>query len=84
MYESIPCNFIVTLGRQLYKILEVESPTTISLIYAKKHSKVCNDPPRYDDKPHITSAILFFFLLKVCARVYKGNKHIRLCVATRR
>jgi hypothetical protein len=39
----------------------------------------CNDPPHYDDNPLITSAILFYFVflfLEVCARVYKGNKHI--------
>jgi hypothetical protein len=40
VYESIPHNVIITLGRQLYKILEVASPTDISLIYAKKCSKV--------------------------------------------
>jgi hypothetical protein len=44
---------------------------------------VCNDPPRYDDKPLKTSAFFFFFFFFfVCARVYKGNKYIRLCVAS--
>jgi hypothetical protein len=36
VYESKPRSFIITLGRQLYTIPEVASPTAISLIYAKK------------------------------------------------
>jgi hypothetical protein len=40
MYESRPRTIIITLGRQLYMILEVASPTTIYLISAKKCSKV--------------------------------------------
>jgi hypothetical protein len=40
VYESRPLSVIITLGRQLYKIPEVESPTIISLIFAKKCSKV--------------------------------------------
>ena len=35
VYESRPCNFIITLGRQLCRITEVVSPTTIYLISAK-------------------------------------------------
>jgi hypothetical protein len=35
VYESRPCNFIITLGRQLYRITEVVPPTTIYLISAK-------------------------------------------------
>jgi hypothetical protein len=40
LYDSKPRSVIITLGRQLYKIPEVASPTSISLIYAKKCSKV--------------------------------------------
>jgi hypothetical protein len=36
VYESRPHNVIITLGRQLYRILEVVSPTAISLIFAKQ------------------------------------------------
>jgi hypothetical protein len=40
VYESRPHSVIITLGRQLYMIPEVASPTAISLISAKKCSKV--------------------------------------------
>jgi hypothetical protein len=40
VYESRPRSVIITLGRQLYRIPEVASPTAISLISAKKCSKV--------------------------------------------
>jgi hypothetical protein len=40
VYESRPHSVIITLGRQLYRIPEVAPPTTISLISAKKCSKV--------------------------------------------
>jgi hypothetical protein len=40
LYESRPCSFIITLGRQLYRIPEVAPPTAISLISSKKCSKV--------------------------------------------
>jgi hypothetical protein len=40
VYESRPCSVIITLCRQLYKIPEVALPTSISLISAKKCSKV--------------------------------------------
>jgi hypothetical protein len=40
VYESKPHSFIITLGRQLYRIPEVASPTDISLISSKKFSKV--------------------------------------------
>jgi hypothetical protein len=40
VYESRPCSVIITLGKQLYRIPEVVSPTSIYLIYAKKCSKV--------------------------------------------
>ena len=35
VYESRPHSVIITLGRQLYRIPEVVSPTTIYLISAK-------------------------------------------------
>jgi len=40
MYESMTHVVIVTLGNKLYKISEVASPTTISLITAKQCSKL--------------------------------------------
>jgi hypothetical protein len=40
VYESRPCSVIITSGRQLYRIPEVELPTSISLISARKCSKV--------------------------------------------
>jgi hypothetical protein len=36
MYESRPCSVIITLGRQLYSIPEVELPTAISLVSTKQ------------------------------------------------
>jgi hypothetical protein len=40
LYESRPRSFIITLGRQLYRIQEVAPPTTISFISAKQWRKV--------------------------------------------
>jgi hypothetical protein len=40
VYESRPRSIIITLGRQLYRIPEVVSLTIVSLISAKKCSKV--------------------------------------------
>jgi hypothetical protein len=40
VYESRPRSVIITLGRQLYRIPEVAPPIAISLISAKKCSKV--------------------------------------------
>jgi hypothetical protein len=40
VYESRPHSVIITLGRKLYRIPKVASPTIISLISAKKCSKV--------------------------------------------
>jgi hypothetical protein len=40
VYESRPRSVIITLGRKLYRIPEVASPTAISLISAKQCSKV--------------------------------------------
>jgi hypothetical protein len=47
VYESRPHNVIITLGRQLYKILEVASPTAISLISAKQCSKVISQTGKF-------------------------------------
>jgi hypothetical protein len=40
VYESRPRSVIITLGRQLYRIPEVASPITISLISAKQCGKI--------------------------------------------
>jgi hypothetical protein len=40
LYESRPHSVIITLGRQLYMIPEVEPPTAIYLISAKQCNKV--------------------------------------------
>ena len=40
LYESQPRDVIVTLGNKLYKIPEVPLPATISLVTAKKCSKL--------------------------------------------
>jgi hypothetical protein len=40
VYKSRPRSVNITLGIQLYRILEIASPTTISLISAKKSCKV--------------------------------------------
>jgi hypothetical protein len=41
VYDSRPCCVIITLGRQLYRILEVVAiPTAISLTFSKQYSKV--------------------------------------------
>jgi hypothetical protein len=50
LYESRPRSFIITLGRQLYRIPEVASPTDVSLISAKQCSKVIS---------HIEKFVLF-------------------------
>lgn len=47
MYESRPCNVIITLGRQLYRIPDVAPPTAISLISAKKCSKVISQTENF-------------------------------------
>jgi hypothetical protein len=47
VYESRPCNVIINLGRQLYRIPKVVSPTTISLISAKKCSKVISQTEKF-------------------------------------
>ena len=47
MYESRPCSVIITLGRQLYRIPEVASPTTISLISIKQCNKVISQTEKF-------------------------------------
>jgi hypothetical protein len=47
VYESRPRSVIITLGRQLYKILEVAPPTAISLISSKKCSKVISQTEKF-------------------------------------
>jgi hypothetical protein len=47
VYESRPCIFIITLGRQLYRIPEVAPPTAISLISAKQWSKVISQTGKF-------------------------------------
>jgi hypothetical protein len=47
VYESIPRIFIITLGRQLYRIPEVAPPTAISLIFAKKWSKIISQTGKF-------------------------------------
>jgi hypothetical protein len=47
VYESRPHSVIITLGRQLYRIPEVAPPTTISLISAKKCSKVISQTEKF-------------------------------------
>jgi hypothetical protein len=53
VYDSRPCSFIITLGKKLYKIPEVEWPTIIYLTYPKKCSKVISH----------TRKFIFFFIL---------------------
>jgi len=40
MYESIPHTVIITLGRKIYRVLEVAPPISISLISTKQCSKI--------------------------------------------
>jgi hypothetical protein len=47
MYESRPYSIIITLGRQLYMIQEVAAPTVVSLIFAKKCSKVVSQTRKF-------------------------------------
>jgi hypothetical protein len=47
VYESRPLSVIITLGRQLYRILEVAPPTSISLISAKQCSKVISQTRKF-------------------------------------
>jgi hypothetical protein len=47
VYDSRPRSVIIILGRQLYRILEVASSTVISLIFAKKCSKVISQTGKF-------------------------------------
>jgi len=47
MYESRPRAIIVTLGNMLYRILEVASPTAMSLITAKQCSKLISKTGKF-------------------------------------
>ena len=47
MYESRPRAVIVTLGNKLYRIPEVAPPTTISLVTAKKCSKLISKAKKF-------------------------------------
>jgi hypothetical protein len=47
LYDSSPHSVIITLGRQLYRIPEVCMPTAISLISAKKCSKVISQTSKF-------------------------------------
>jgi hypothetical protein len=47
VYESRTHSVIITLGRQLYMILEVASPSNISLISAKKCSNLISQNKKF-------------------------------------
>jgi hypothetical protein len=47
VYEFRPCSVIITLGRQLYKIPEVVSPTVISLNSSNQCSKVISQTRKF-------------------------------------
>ena len=47
VYEFRPYIVIITLGVHLYRIPEVALPTTISLIFAKKCSKVISQTKNF-------------------------------------
>jgi hypothetical protein len=47
VYESRPHSVIITLGNKLYRIPEVAPPTTISLITAKKCSKIISQTRKF-------------------------------------
>lgn len=47
IHQSIPCYVIISSGTTLYRILEVPPPTTISLIFAKKCSKVISQTGKF-------------------------------------
>jgi hypothetical protein len=73
VYESRPRSVIITLGRQLYRIPEVAPPTIISLISAKKCSKVISQ----------TRKFIFFVIYahskkKVVATYIPSTQHLSL------
>lgn len=47
IYESIRYSNIISLGSKLYRIQEVALPTTISLLSAKKCSKIISKPGKF-------------------------------------
>jgi len=47
MYESQPHTIIVTFGNNLYRIPEVPSPTTISLVTAKQCNKLISKTKKF-------------------------------------
>jgi hypothetical protein len=47
VYKSIPHSVIINFGRQLYRIPEVASPSVVSLISAKKCSKVISQTRKF-------------------------------------
>jgi hypothetical protein len=47
VYESRPHAIIITLGNKLYRILEIASPTTISLVTAKQCSKLISKTRKF-------------------------------------
>jgi hypothetical protein len=67
LYESRPCSVIITLRGQLYRILEVVSPTIIYLISAKQCSKVVSQTGKF---------VLFFI------HAHNKNKVITTSVAS--
>jgi len=47
VHDSRSCTVIITLGNKLYKISKVAPPTTISLISAKKCSKIISQTRKF-------------------------------------
>jgi len=47
VYESRPHIIIITLGSKLYRIMDVSSPTVISLISIKKCSKIISQTRKF-------------------------------------
>ena len=47
VYESRPRAVIITLGNKMYRILEIAPPTTISLVTAKKCSKLISKTKKF-------------------------------------
>jgi hypothetical protein len=47
VYESRPRVVIIALGNKLYKIPEIAPPTTISLVTAKKCSKIITKTKKF-------------------------------------
>jgi hypothetical protein len=47
MYDSMPCAVIITLGNKMYRIPEIEPPTTISLVTAKQCNKLISKTKKF-------------------------------------